>query len=227
MYYVFQMLGLEVNWIMCYLFGALISPTDPIAVLALVKKMGISKNLEIKIAGESLFNDGIGVVVFLTIFSIAFPHLSHGGGGELTAFSIASLFLIEVGGGLLVGAGLGVAGFQLLKLIDNAHVELEVLVTLSLVLAGTQVANFVHVSAPLAMVVLGIFLGNKGRSKILSEVTGEYVYKFWHLVDEALNAILFILIGLQVILIASNISLSFILAMAISVVVVLFGRLER
>jgi len=226
MYYVFQMLGMDVEFIMCLLFGALISPTDPIAVLSLVKKMGVSKNLEIKIAGESLFNDGIGVVVFLTIFAIAFPESSHGGGGgEITFFSVLSLFLIEVGGGLLVGAAAGIIGFQLLKIIDNAHVELEVLVTLSLVMAGTQVSNYFHVSAPLAMVVLGIFLGNKGRSRFLSEVTGEYVYKFWHLVDEALNAVLFILIGLQVIIIAQHISLNFILAMVISVAVVLFGRL--
>jgi len=225
MFYVFGFLGLAVPLIQCLLFGALISPTDPIAVLSLVKKMGISKNLEIKIAGESLFNDGIGVVVFLTILGIANPELSGHSGGETSVGSIASLFLIEVGGGVLLGAATGVLGFQLLRLIDNAHVELEVLVTLSLVMAGTQVANFFHVSAPLAMVVLGIFLGNKGRSKFLSEVTGEYVFKFWHLVDEALNAILFILIGLQIIIISTLITTDFIIAMVIAVPVVLFARL--
>ncbi len=226
MFYVFELLGMQVAFPICLVFGALISPTDPIAVLALVKKIGVSKDLEIKIAGESLFNDGIGVVLFLTLLNIAFPEAAgHGGGGEGPNFlSIASLFVLEVGGGLLLGCLLGLAGFRLLKAIDNNHVELEVLVTLSLVMAGTKLAELSHVSAPLAMVVMGLFLGNKGRSQKLSTVAGEYVFKFWHLLDEALNAILFILIGLEMVYISDKFRADYFSAGVIAIVVVLLAR---
>ncbi|MCR9251600.1 MAG: sodium:proton antiporter [bacterium] len=230
MLYVFHAVGYEeVELIHCLLFGALISPTDPIAVLALVKKVGISKNLEIKIAGESLFNDGVGVVVFLTILNIAMAQAGveggHGhGGGEITAWSVAALFGQEVFGGLALGAVFGFLGFKALDFIENDHVELEVLVTISLVMVGGRVAELLHVSAPLAMVVLGLFIGNEGRDDKLASATGEYVFKFWHLVDEALNAILFILIGLEMIVISHAFTLDHMLVGAIGIVVVLSAR---
>lgn len=229
-YYIFPMLGFEIDFIYCLLFGALISPTDPIAVLALVKKFNLSKNLEIKIAGESLFNDGVGVVVFLTILGIAAPEAMHGGGGggAHEGFNISEvgiLFGQEVIGGLLMGAVFGFMGFKLLDFIDNDHVELEVLVTLTLVMVGGRIAELLHVSAPLAMVVMGLFIGNEGRDENLANATGEYVFKFWHLLDEALNAILFILIGLEMIVIAKTFSADMILVGVVGILIVLTARL--
>ncbi|WP_422358996.1 cation:proton antiporter [Reichenbachiella sp.] len=225
----FGLVGSEVDLIYCLLFGALISPTDPIAVLALTKEFGLDKNLEIKIAGESLFNDGVGVVIFLTISSIAMAghggdHGAHGGGEEITAMSVAGLFVKEVAGGLLLGAAFGYMGFKLLNYIDNDHVELEVLVTLTLVMVGGRVAELIHVSGPLGMVVMGLFIGNEGRSEHLANATGEYVFKFWHLLDEALNAILFILIGLEVIIIAQDFKMEFLMIAPIAITIVLFAR---
>ena len=222
--------GIEIPIIYCLLFGALISPTDPIAVLALVKKAGLSKKLEIKIAGESLFNDGVGVVVFLTILAIAKHQagIIEAGGhgeGEITAGSVALLFGKEVIGGVGLGALFGFAGFKLLDFIDNDHVELEVLVTLSLVMVGGRIAELLHVSAPLAMVVMGLFIGNEGRDEKLANATGEYVFKFWHLLDEALNAILFILIGLEMMVIADSFTLSNLAVGGIGIIIVLTARL--
>lgn len=197
-YVILPVLGLEVGFIYCLLFGALISPTDPIAVLAMVKKSepGISKTLETEIAGESLFNDGIGVVIFLSILNVA-----QGGFKTFDPLEVLGLFATEALGGILFGVVLGYFGFVVLRYIDNDHVELEVLVTLAMVLAGTQLAHTIHVSAPLAMVVMGLFVGRSGRPARLAEVAGSYVHKFWHVVDEALNAILFLLIGLEVLII--------------------------
>ena len=218
-YFCFPLLGVDVDFIYCLLFGALISPTDPIAVLALVKKFEISKNLEIKIAGESLFNDGVGVVVFLTILGIA--------GKGVDSFDIGEagiLFAQEVAGGILTGAVLGYAALKLLDFIDNDHVELEVLVTLSLVMIGGRVAELLHVSAPLGMVVMGLFIGKEGKEGDYASATGEYVFKFWHLLDEALNAILFILIGLEMIVIAEAFSIQTALIGLLCIVIVLVAR---
>lgn len=222
-YYIFPVLGVHIDYIYCLLFGALISPTDPIAVLALVKKAGLSKNLEIKIAGESLFNDGVGVVVFLTILGVA-QSMSGGTGGAFDVAQVAGLFGQEVIGGILMGALFGYLGFKLLNYIDNDHVELEVLVTLTLVMVGGRVAGLIHVSAPLAMVVMGLFIGNEGRDEKLSNATGEYVFKFWHLLDEALNAILFILVGLEILVIAHTFSFQSIFLGAAGIVIVLIAR---
>lgn len=216
-FYVLPLIGMELDFIYCLLFGALISPTDPIAVLAMIKKTKVAKSLESQIAGESLFNDGIGVVVFLTIMGIAFspePNITPG--------EVAMLFGEEVIGGILLGSLFGYIGLKLLLVIDNEHTEIEVLVTLSMVLGGASVADMLHVSSPLAMVVMGLFVGNKGRSKNLEEAAGEYVYKFWHLMDESMNAILFILIGLQIIQITWEID--FFIASAIAIMVVLSAR---
>lgn len=228
-YYIFPLIGFEIDLIYCLLFGALISPTDPIAVLALVGKLGLSKKMEIKIAGESLFNDGVGVVVFLTILNIAVSQSgSHEvgvhGGGEITVLSVGLLFAQEVFGGMLLGGVFGYFGFKLLNFVDNDHVELEVLITLTLVMVGGRSAELLHVSGPLGMVVMGLFLGNQGRDESLANATGEYVFKFWHLLDEALNAILFILIGLEILVIAKSFSIDFLIMGGISILIVLTAR---
>ncbi|WP_420578570.1 cation:proton antiporter [Ekhidna sp.] len=228
-FWIFPMVGYEIDLIYCLLFGALISPTDPIAVLALTKQFGLSKKLEIKIAGESLFNDGVGVVIFLTILGIAKAQAGiHDAGGhgdaEITAASVAMLFSVEVFGGLLLGALFGFVGFKLLNYIDNDHVELEVLVTLTLVMVGGRIAELIHVSAPLGMVVMGLFIGNQGRDEKLANATGEYVFKFWHLLDEALNAILFILIGLEMLVIAESFTVSNLAIGGIGILIVLTAR---
>ena len=220
MFYVFAFFGYEIDLIYCLLFGALISPTDPIAVLALLSEAKVSKKLEIKIAGESLFNDGIGVVTFLTILGLAQTGL-----GNFSIGTTLGLFGVEVGGGILIGAAFGFFGLKLLEIIDNAHVELEVLVTLSLVMVSYRAAEFLHVSGPLAVVVLGLFLSKEGQSADSEKATGDYVYKFWHLVDEALNAILFILIGLEIIVISKEYHPDYFLIGLCAIVVVLFARL--
>lgn len=217
-YLLLPLVGLPLDFIYCLLFGALISPTDPIAVMAMIKKSMVSKNLECQIAGESLFNDGIGVVVFLSVLSIATNGMPEAG-----VFTVVKLFGLEVVGGLLLGGILGYIGLYLLRIIDNEHTELEVLVTLSMVLGGASLAEMLHVSGPLAMVVMGLFVGRKGRTQELEDAAGEYVYKFWHLMDEAMNAILFILIGLQVIVIKYD--GHYIFAALISIFTVLIARL--
>lgn len=219
-FYVLPLVNIHLDYIYCLLFGALISPTDPIAVLAMIKKTHVSKNLESQIAGESLFNDGVGVVVFLTILSIA-----EKGVGNINPVDVGLLFGVEVIGGLMLGAAIGYIGLYLLKIIDNKHTEIEVLVTLSMVLGGASVAKYIGVSGPLAMVVMGLWVGREGRKD--SDAAGEYVYKFWHLMDEAMNAILFILIGLQIIRIADELaeqSMVWLFAIPLSIVVVLISR---
>mgnify|MGYP001177722430 FL=1 len=218
-FYIFPLLGIEMDFIYCLLFGALISPTDPIAVLALLKKFNLSKNLEIKVAGESLFNDGVGVVVFLTILGVAERGMDTFNIGE-----VGILFGQEVFGGLLLGAILGYLGLKTLLFIDNDYVELEVLVTLSLVMIGGRFAESIHVSAPLAMVILGLFIGNKGRDEKLANATGKYVFKFWHLLDETLNAMLFILIGLEMLVIAKDVTSDMFLLGVVGILIVLTGR---
>jgi len=233
MFYVLDFVHLSVDYIHCLLFGALISPTDPIAVLALLKKTNISENLQMRINGESLFNDGIGVVVFLTILHIAqstpgsFEHLHFGpwhyGPDSFGAKYISMLFMQEAVGGVVLGLILGYFGYKILEWIPNEFVQLEVLVTLSFVMGGTVIATFLHVSGPLAMVVLGIALGNQGRSEKMSEAVGDYVYRFWDLIDESLNAILFILIGLEMLVI--KFTGEYIFAGFLAIAIVLFARL--
>lgn len=222
-YYVIGLLdiGFEIQYIHCLLFGALISPTDPIAVLAILKTTNISKNLSIKIEGESLFNDGIGVVVFLTILAVA--QASSGGGEAPDAMAVLGLFGQEVFGGVLMGLALGFFGYYILEVIDNEHMELEVLTTLSLVLIGGQVAVALHLSGPLCMVVMGLVIGQGNSEDIAEEgIAGDYVLKFWELVDEALNAILFILIGLQILIIAFE--LNYLYAGLIAILITLLCR---
>lgn len=199
-YYLFGWFGVEIPLLYCLIFGSLISPTDPIAVLGILKEAKISKILELKITGESLFNDGIAVVIFASLLEIA-----AGGTEQLTFSNISYIFFTEAVGGLLYGLVLGYAGYWAMKAIDNYKVE--VLITLVIVMAGYSLAHKLHVSGPLAMVVAGIITGNKGKAKAMSDITRDYVTKFWELVDEILNAVLFLLIGFEMLVIALNVNI--------------------
>lgn len=193
-WYVFKLFGLQMPFICCLLFGGLISPTDPISVMGILKKAGIPKTLELKIAGESLFNDGVGVVVFLTILEVA-----TNGTDKFSFSGTAILFLKEAGGGMLFGAGLGYLAFYLIKSIDNYRVE--VLITLTVVTSGYSLADNLHLSGPFAIIIAGIILGTKWKDAGLSAVSRDYLEKFWDLLDELFNAILFLLIGMEMLVI--------------------------
>ena len=215
MYYVLQLVGLEINFIYCMLFGALISPTDPIAVLGILKKAGAPKKLETKIVGESLFNDGVGVVIFLTIYQVA------KGGSEISIGHVAEMFAVEVIGGIFLGLILGWITFRLMKSIDDYYVE--VIITLAAVMGGTLLAQKFHMSAPLAMVACGLMVGNdRIRDSAMSEITETYVDKFWELVDVLLNTILFVLIGMEILILTFE--GQYIIAGLLAVPIVLLSR---
>ena len=193
-YFVFSWTGLNVPYLWCLVFGALISPTDPVAVLGILKKAGVPKSLETKITGESLFNDGVGVVVYLVLVGLA------AGQRDASVVSVGKLFLLEVGGGVLPGGGVGYLAYWMLKTIDNYQVE--ILITLALVTGGYQLASSWHLSGPLAMVVAGLMIGNQGRLMAMSDTTRKHLDLFWELIDEVLNALLFLLIGLEIFVLA-------------------------
>jgi len=193
-WWLFGLLGLEIPFIYCLLFGALISPTDPIAVLGILKKVGVAKSLETKITGESLFNDGVAVVVFLVLLGIA------QGGQEIGALDVARLFFQEAVGGAVLGLLLGWITYRLLAQVDHYHVE--VLLSLALVTGGYALAGAPHLSGPIAIVVAGLLIGNHGRSLAMSEKTVQHLDTFWELVDEILNAVLFLLIGLELLVLS-------------------------
>jgi CPA1 family monovalent cation:H+ antiporter len=217
-FYIFGFLGLDIPLIYCLLFGSLISPTDPIAVLGILKTVGASKSLETKIAGESLFNDGVAVVVFLVLLS--FVGGSHGDHGALDAMGIAKLFGQEAIGGAIFGYVIGYITFRMLASIDNYQVE--ILLTLGLVLGGYALASALHLSGPIAIVVAGLMIGNKGRKHAMSDKTREHLDNFWELIDEILNAMLFVLIGLEVLVLTFN--TQYLIAGAIMIPVVLLIR---
>ena len=220
---VFGLNNIGLNYVDCLLFGALIAPTDPIAVLAMVKKMNLSSTTETRIAGESLFNDGIGVVIFLTLLNIKLEGIEN-----VTAGSISMLFATEVVGGVALGALIGYLGLKLVKYIENEHVELEVLITLSLVLLVSIISHQFHFSGVLGVVVMGLFLNRNidtdKKEDGVQKAMGEYVYKFWHLLDETLNAILFILIGLEIIPIFQNFDSAYFLISILTIVIVVISR---
>ncbi len=211
---VLQFLNIPTSYIYCLLFGSLISPTDPVAVLGILKTTGIAKSLETKIAGESLFNDGIGVVIFLIILQLA------QGNSSVSVGEVAHLFGREAGGGALLGFILGFFAYQMLKQIDNYQVE--ALITLALVMGGYALADRLHISGPIAMVVAGLLIGNHGRSFAMSDRTRERLDDFWELIDEILNALLFMLIGLEVLIIPFTRDL--LIAGGLAIVITLFAR---
>ncbi len=193
---VLKVVGIELSFAYCLLFGALISPTDPVAVMGILKTAGVSKKLETKITGESLFNDGIAIVIFLALFGIAVN------GDSVDFGHIGVLFVQEAIGGALFGFVCGYVVLLMLKRVDNYQVE--VLLTLALVAGGSTAAAGLHLSAPIAVVVAGLMIGNQGRRAAMSKVTVQHLDTFWELVDEILNAVLFLLIGLEVMILSSD-----------------------
>lgn len=215
MFFVLQLIGLQVEFIYCLLFGSLISPTDPIAVLGILKQAGAPKKLETKIVGESLFNDGVGVVIFLTIYAIARD------GGDVSLAYIAEMFAVEVLGGIALGLLLGWITYRMMKSIDDYDVE--VIITIAAVMGGTLLAQKIHTSAPLAMVACGLMVGNDTlRNTAMSEITETYVDKFWELIDVLLNTVLFVLIGMEILVLTFD--GQYILAGLIAIPIVLACR---
>ena len=208
-------LGLPIPFIYCLLFGALISPTDPIAVLGILKEAKVKKSLETKVAGESLFNDGVAVVVFAVILQLA-----QGSENDFTAGSISWLLVKEALGGFLLGALLGLGASNAMRKIDDYKVS--VLITLSVVMGGYLIAHSMHISGPLTMVAAGLVIGNYGKKTAMSAVTKDYLNKFWELIDDILNAILFLFIGFELLLIP-NITSYWLIGIC-GIVIVLFAR---
>ncbi|PIB36123.1 sodium:proton antiporter [Reichenbachiella sp. 5M10] len=217
-HYLLDWIGLELDLMYCLVFGALISPTDPIAITSTIRKYNLSKNLETRMAGESLFNDGIAVVLALTLLDLAHSGEDH----YIGPIDILWVFGTDIIGGIIIGLFLGYLGYRLLKYIDNDEVEVEVLMTLALVMAGTQLAEFTHVSAKQAVVIMGLVIGNEGKSGHVTSAAGDYVFKFWYLIEETLNAMLFVLIGLEMLIIPLR--FDYFAAGLFAFIIVLFAR---
>ncbi len=214
---ILNVLGLELTLLPCLLFGALISPTDPIAVLAMLKSLAAPADVETQIAGESLFNDGVAVVVFLALLgAVGSGHGAEGAGAQ----AVAMLFVRETLGGIAFGLGCGLIAYWMLRAIDNYQVE--IMISLALVAGGYALAEALHLSAPIAMVVAGLFIGNHGRAFAMSERTREHLDTFWELVDDLLNAVLFVLIGLEVLIL--HVRPGYVVAGLAAIPVVLLAR---
>jgi CPA1 family monovalent cation:H+ antiporter len=188
-YVLFDLVGLPLPFLYCLMFGALISPTDPIAVMGVLRQARLPKALEMKIVGESLFNDGVGVVIFLVVLNLI-PK------DTIQVIDVLALFAKEAVGGAALGGALGYTAYRMLRSVDNYQVE--ILITLALVMGSFGLADLLHTSGPIAVVVAGLLIGNYGRQWAMSETTREHLDNFWELLDELLNAVLFVLIGLEV-----------------------------
>lgn len=213
-YYVLPLISIQLDYIYCLLFGALISPTDPIAVLATFKELKAPKQLDVKVAGESLFNDGVGIVMFLSLYQLAFSEK------PLTWQDVSLLFMQQAIGGLVYGLTCGFIITKLIKSIDNYKVE--ILLTLVVTSGAYILANALGVSGPLAMVAAGIYIGNSGRNTAMSEKSRNNLDTFWELIDEILNAMLFLLIGFELLILETR--MSDIIAALIAIPLVLFVR---
>ena len=214
-YYLLPLVGVQMPLIYCIVFGALISPTDPVAVLSVLKQAKVSKSLETKVAGESLFNDGMAVVVFTVVLQIAI-----GKDIDLNVENIGLLLLREAGGGLLLGVLLGFSASRALRMVDDYIIS--VLITLAVVMGGYLIAREMHISAPLAMVAAGLFMGNFSESFKMKSETQDYLIKFWELIDEIMNAVLFLFIGFELLLIKDlN---EYLVAGGICILIVLLAR---
>jgi CPA1 family monovalent cation:H+ antiporter len=218
-FYLAQLLGIDLPFVWALVFGALISPTDPVAVLGILKNVpGVPPSLRAKIAGESLFNDGVGVVVFAILVAIA---VGGGHGGEaIGALDVAELFVVEALGGALLGLVTGLVAFYAMKSIDEYN--LEILITLSLVMVTYGIASQLHVSGPIAVVIAGLLMGNHGTRLAMSDKTQQHVETFWNLLDEILNAALFLLIGFEVI--ALSFTAPEVLGMLVAIPIALAAR---
>jgi CPA1 family monovalent cation:H+ antiporter len=208
-----QCLGMDISFLTALLLGTIIAPTDAVAVLGIMRKVGAPKSLETKVVGESLFNDGVGVVVFLAVASVAF-------GGAISASDILVNLAVEMVGGASLGFLLGWLAYQILKTIDDYVVE--ILLTLSLASGGYALAELLHISAPICAVVAGLIIGNQGRELAMSERTREHLDTFWELIDELLNAILFVLVGLEILTL--SIDPRYVVAGVVAIGAVLLGR---
>jgi CPA1 family monovalent cation:H+ antiporter len=212
-YWLFDLVGLPLPLLYCLLFGALISPTDPIAVMGVLRQARLPKALEMKIVGESLFNDGVGVVIFLVILNLV-PK------DAFTATDVLALFAEEAIGGAVLGLALGYIAYRMLRSVDNYQVE--ILITLALVMGSFALADLLHTSGPIAVVMAGLLIGNQGRQWAMSDTTREHLDNFWELLDELLNAVLFVLIGLEVLVLSFQ--RSYLVAGLVAIPLVLAAR---
>ncbi len=226
-YFVAHLVGLDIPFIWALVFGALISPTDPVAVLSILKTVTMPRELEAKIAGESLFNDGVGVVVFTIIVAVALG----GGHGEhaLGAMDVAQLFMVEAVGGAVLGLFTGWLAFKAMAMIDEHAIE--ILITLGIVAGTYALAGRIelfghHLSGPISVVVAGLLIGNKGAEFAMSEKTRTYLFSFWEMIDEILNSVLFLLIGLEILILGDQLHLgTALLLVLLSIPLVLVARL--
>ena len=230
-YFLAKLLGINLPFIWALVFGALISPTDPVAVLSILKTVDMPAELEAKIAGESLFNDGVGVVVFTIIVAVAVQLTGgdvagHGAGhgtGHVDAMSVAKLFCVEAGGGAVLGFFAGWIAYRAMAMIDEHAIE--ILITLGVVAGTYALAQRLHLSGPIAVVIAGLLIGNKGAEYAMSDHTRTYLFGFWEMIDEILNSVLFLLIGLEILILSSSMDPKFAVVVLFAIPLVLLARL--